>query len=198
MFGLKMATIYIDSREKISPESIVYPFKLVTMTKGDYAIVVDDTVMCIFERKTPSDYAASIKDGRIKNIEEKMLGAAAKVYIILEGPIVSDETEFGGIKYKTIRASMNRYTHYHNIHQMFTKDMNDTLKQILDIFNVVCNSNVDVARYPQTRRDHVIDSIIVAPLPPSYSSIVDSQPMPQIVGGGGLTPSPTPPKLSIF
>ena len=84
---------------------------------GDYAIEVEGRLVAVFERKTLKDYGASLKDNRHAN-KAKLLNArfasGCKIYYIIEGPLNPDyNSEYAGIKYKNILASIHEIGRAH-------------------------------------------------------------------------------------
>jgi len=81
-----------------------------TLTTADYALVTEDSVLEIFERKSLKDYSDSFKDGRHEN-KNKLLSMRDKtgclIYYVVEGIAPKDHSEkIHGIKYSAIEASM--------------------------------------------------------------------------------------------
>ena len=105
--------LIVDDRER---SVIIYLEKLIKckverITVGDYAFVYRGKVIMVVERKSLSDLAASIKDGRMEN-NEKLLSAQKKhgcqILYIIEGPAYphSDKT-FGRIPYKCLQGKLD-------------------------------------------------------------------------------------------
>lgn len=130
-----MYTLHVDDRERAVSEYLkMTNRKVERLTCGDYAIVYNNgtiqRIVDIIERKTLEDYAASIKDGRLSNME-KLLEARAhtgcNIKLIIEGPAFpDDETVFGGIPYKSIAASILNMQVRYNIIVLYTKSQYGT------------------------------------------------------------------------
>ena len=78
--------LIIDNRER-DLISILKPNNTANLDHGDIMITYDSQVFAIFERKTLSDLAASIKDGRYHNQKKALLESydTNKLYYIIEG-----------------------------------------------------------------------------------------------------------------
>lgn len=81
--------IVVDSNEASQkPELVeilvlhkgVNDYKIEPMEAGDI-----ETEECVFERKSPSDFAASIEDGRMREQLEKMAALDKNAYILIDG-----------------------------------------------------------------------------------------------------------------
>jgi ERCC4-type nuclease len=84
--------------------------KVKQITVGDYVLCCNWNVVCVIERKSLEDYAASIKDGRADN-KEKMLKlreeTGCTVMYIIEGPEFPKPNDmYGGIPWKYIESSI--------------------------------------------------------------------------------------------
>lgn len=137
---------------------------------GDFCFVVDGEIHTVFERKTLKDYAASIKDGRLANQREKMLEIRERtncnVIIILEGHLnPSPETQYGGIKFKSIESSCLHLMVRDKFHIHRTRNVAETIG-FLSRFCVSCrnlhqqrgsaNSHLLKERKPPTVVDRVL------------------------------------------
>lgn len=100
--------IIVDSRE---PDGVVETlvlhedikdFEVKELPEGD--IIVED---CIFERKTPSDFASSVEDGRMREQIEMLAGKKKEgmsPHILIEG----DMSDFAGLKHTNMPAKSLR------------------------------------------------------------------------------------------
>ena len=81
--------LHIDNRER-DLLGILCDLKLITsnLDLGDIIIKNGEITMAVFERKTWSDLAASLKDGRFVNQKRRLLEQydTCKLYYIIEGP----------------------------------------------------------------------------------------------------------------
>jgi hypothetical protein len=100
--------LIIDDREKKSldeyiPQTYQYPYEYKRVLHGDFHIVsaIDGRVLAIIERKTWKDLAASMKDGRIQNLEAILLMKQQHNFaciLIIEGRKPAPNTLVGKIK----------------------------------------------------------------------------------------------------
>ena len=107
------------------------------LTTGDYIITIENEKypLAVIERKTLSDFAASIKDKRHYNYEKllnlrKLTGC--KIYYIIEGNLekVNINTNIQGIKYFNIKSSCMSFQIKYDIHILYTKDIKETANQL--------------------------------------------------------------------
>ncbi len=66
-------------------DAIAHPVKMKGSIVGDLQIHTDTGELLIFERKSPSDYLASIRDGRRSNQAVEMLDKSQWSYVIITG-----------------------------------------------------------------------------------------------------------------
>ena len=116
---------------------------------GDIALLLNDVIIAVFERKTISDLSSSIKDGRYDN-KEKMIECrektACKLFFIIEGewwlfgkkPSKNEESLFGKkpskneeslglLPYSTLESSLFHLQMRDDIHIIHTKNVEDTI-----------------------------------------------------------------------
>ncbi len=135
-----MYKILVDYREnaiKSKLESIsLHPVEIIKLEVGDIQLFYNDTLLAVIERKTLTDYAASIKDGRMDN-KDKMIklrdvSEHCRLFFLIEGKAYkSKDIEFCKIKYSSILTSIFHLQIEHNIHTIRTFDHDDTCEQIL-------------------------------------------------------------------
>lgn len=113
---------------------------------GDYAIEVDGRLAAVLERKTLKDYGASFKDNRHANKAKLLnarIGSGCKIYYIIEGPLNPDyDTEYAGIKYKNILASVHDLMIKDSIFVIRTQDGQHTAREL----KMLCESHIRVER----------------------------------------------------
>lgn len=100
--------VVIDSNEASQkPELVeilvmhedVDDYRIEPLPEGD--IIIED---CMFERKTPSDFASSLQKGRLRDQVERMAGREHRPYILVEG----DMQDFGELEHTEIPAKSLR------------------------------------------------------------------------------------------
>lgn len=110
-----------------------------TLKIGDYMISIpvdanSSNILAIIERKTLSDYGASLKDSRAENINNLLAlrqETNCKIYYIVEGAINPGMDElFGGIAYSAMYANMTDIGIVHDIQVIRTKDKLGTAKSL--------------------------------------------------------------------
>ena len=80
-----------------------------------------------FERKTPSDYASSLMDGRLKGQVKKGVDAFDHFYILIEGDVSDFESlTHSNIPAKSLRGSVASFTARDGVPTVFCGDL-DTL-----------------------------------------------------------------------
>lgn len=117
-----------------------------TIEIGDYRIESENEILCIIERKTLKDYAASQKDGRHDN-KEKLVKlreeCGCKIMYIIEGPAnPSFDTEFAGIKYINILSSIRHLQIIQDIHIIRSVSGEQTarlLRHLCEMYSEMCN-----------------------------------------------------------
>lgn len=100
--------VIIDSNEASQKPKLVEVFALHEDT-DDYEIkpldegdiIIDN---CIFERKTPSDFASSLQEGRLRDQIERMAGHEEVPFVLIEG----DMNDFENLKHSDIPAKSLR------------------------------------------------------------------------------------------
>jgi ERCC4-type nuclease len=133
-----------------------------TLTVGDYVIMLDGVIEAVFERKTFSDYAASLKDDRMENLK-KMINLRVenpniKLYIILEGQHMPG-TKYSGITYETITESFDRKTLQYNLITMRTFDFEDTVNRLVKLDAYITKGVKTVEAVPNALKGQFIPSV---------------------------------------
>lgn len=130
--------LIVDDRErevtKFLPDVFGEQFKVQRITTGDFALMCNDAILAVFERKTLADYAASIKDGRHNNKEnliefKQQLGCDA-YYIVEHHCIPSLSTKIEGIPYKNISNSIIHLMVRDGIFVTMTKSAQNTAERL--------------------------------------------------------------------
>ena len=93
-----MVSLIVDNRESIK-ELINENIKNVSFENlelGDYQFKLNDKIFLIIERKTVTDYAASIIDARSREQKKRLLANKSNAHImyLVEGNILKDNTSF--------------------------------------------------------------------------------------------------------
>ena len=116
-------------------ESNGLKFRLKQMTIGDYALVFENKIIAVFERKTYTDYASSISDGRHSNVN-KLLNlreeCGCDIYYIIEGSAFPSPTRrFNNITYSAIESSIFHLMARDKIFMLYSKNNEETAKLLV-------------------------------------------------------------------
>lgn len=113
------------------------------ITVGDYAIRIGERILACIERKTLNDYGASIRDGRAAN-KMKMVDAQERsaaqgqvlhIYYVIEGDMYpKDDTQYGGVKYSSIRSSIRHLMTEYGIMIIRTRNEAETARELYELF----------------------------------------------------------------
>lgn len=136
--------LIIDDREKavfdyIEDLETKYDISVDRIETGDYCVIRDEKVILCIERKTWSDLAASIKDGRTKNIN-KMLSLREKTgchlfYLIEGSPFHAPTRKFSGIEFRSLLAHLDHCQLRDQISVVYVKAIADVIPRILILMN---------------------------------------------------------------
>ena len=105
------------------------------LTTGDYAIMINDKIASIIERKTIKDMSASLKDGRYNN-KQKLIdlrnetGCYVDFLIESSKPFASPNTKFAGIPFKTLESAILSMRIRDDFNIIYSKDQNHTAYMI--------------------------------------------------------------------
>lgn len=141
--------LHIDNRERELIHSSKFPnAKLSNLELGDIVIKYNGKTFAIFERKTLSDLAASIKDSRYKNQKKRLLENydVKKIYYIIEGDLdyaaaVLDpatlDIKINGISKNTLLSCIYNMSFRDHIQVFRTSCINETIALIQGVFKRV-------------------------------------------------------------
>jgi ERCC4-type nuclease len=86
--------------ETLALHEDVEDYEIKPLSEGDFIIGE-----CMFERKTPSDFASSLQEGRLRDQVERMAGSEMTPFILIEGNMEDyDELEHTDIGSKSLRG----------------------------------------------------------------------------------------------
>ncbi len=135
-----MSKLLIDDREGAVYKNHAVEFKGVShevmrITSGDYMVVRDGVVLAIIERKSLSDFASSIRDGRSENIR-KLIDFRAKtncrIIFLIEGKLNPKQNDtFSNFTYKSIESAIFHLIIRDNVCVLRTADALDTAQQLV-------------------------------------------------------------------
>lgn len=115
---------------------------------GDYAIMQDDHILFIIERKSWNDLSASIKDGRTKNID-KLISlreqTGCKIFYLIEGKARNSPTKrFARIPYKSLQAHLDHLIIRDNIFIIHSLSEEDTVTRLIEFCTNYLSLNIPV------------------------------------------------------
>ena len=152
---LKVAMeLHIDNRERelirelISDHSFdTFNTKLSNLELGDIVIKYNGKTFAIFERKTLSDLAASIKDSRYKNQKNRLLENydVKQIYYIIEGGLdyaesAQADVKINGISKNTLLSCIYNMAFRDHIQVFRTTTINETMALIQGVFKRVSDN----------------------------------------------------------
>ena len=128
--------LYIDNRERSLSEvltGIGVSYILNPLDIGDIDILGAHGQRFLFERKTPSDLAASLRDGRFKSQKDRLLGVLQRepstaVAYILEGQLSENNSQRinGRVTVGTLRSLLNTIQLRYRIPVISTRNVKGT------------------------------------------------------------------------
>ena len=108
---------------------------------GDFIIENNEEPMLIIERKTLSDLASSIKDGRYSNQKIELMNKfnRSTIYYIIEGKFdySDNNVSFNGLDKKTLIGSVLNTMIRDDIKVFTTTNIEDTYNLLINIYNRV-------------------------------------------------------------
>ena len=136
--------IVIDDREqKVIPFFNGYnmppniTFNVARINHGDYSIIYKNHILFVIERKTWTDLASSLRDGRKEN-NKKLLKIREEtkcqlIYLIEGNPIPSSNKVFSRVPYKALRSHLDHLAFRDGIHMVYSKDTEHTVERIVEL-----------------------------------------------------------------
>lgn len=88
-----------------------------TLSEGD--IRIQD---CLFERKTPSDFASSLQEGRLREQVERMGGRKVQSFLLIEGDMSDFDSLHSNIDSKSLRGMIASIAARNRIQVIFCSD----------------------------------------------------------------------------
>lgn len=142
-------TLIIDDRERavfphLKAELIDVPYRISRINVGDYAAVMgNEKLIAVFERKTYEDFASSIKDGRYLN-KQDLIDARNRtgctIYYIVEGKAFPNATDtFERFPYSTIESAIDHLIMRDGFQVIFTRDTQHTIARLNRFMKSMCS-----------------------------------------------------------
>lgn len=118
----------VDYRERAMPLETEHGHQVGALEVGDFRIDGPCGLAVLAERKSISDFAASIKDGRYREQKVRMLGAGARrVVYIVEGELDwGSQVHVGGLDAEALRTAVLKLGLVQGITVLRTADAGDT------------------------------------------------------------------------
>jgi crossover junction endonuclease MUS81 len=154
----------VDNRENIHQQlSDNVKITLKNMDVGDYLFNYNDIPVLIIERKTIEDYASSIKDGRYREQKERLINnyPLDKILYLVEGDLTKNNCSFrfNKVSKYNIYSSIINCLLRDNIKVFHTKDKNETVDFLLNIYKKIEKQGVDFINDVNLQQDNLIQSI---------------------------------------
>ena len=130
--------LIVDNRENIKEilQNKIENVEFKNLCIGDYCFRVDSEDFLIIERKTISDYAASIRDGRNREQKKRLKSQSVKFIYLVEGNLTKDNSSFSynKINKDTIVSSIINTIIRDDIQVFHTHDITETIFFIESIY----------------------------------------------------------------
>lgn len=154
--------LLIDNREKIK-DSFKHPELNIIYTNlilGDYLYRIDGADAIIIERKTIEDYAASIKDGRLREQKARLLSNYSKSQIIylVEGDISLNNNSFAynKVSKETLISSIVNTMLRDGINVFHTCDIAETVFFIQTLYKKLRKQGTSFMKKSYSHEDTII------------------------------------------
>lgn len=134
--------------------------KYENMDIGDLRIEYNNKLICIFERKTIEDFAASIKDGRYREQKQRLIDNCSKEKIIylIEGDLTSNNSSysFNKVSKDTIYSSIINLYLRDNINMFHSNSVSETIEFILQFYKKIDKQGLDFLNNKSTYQENLL------------------------------------------
>lgn len=176
--------IIVDDREKAiipflneltAKYNIIY--KVQRNQTGDYAIVYKENILLLIERKTWTDLAASMRDGRKENVK-KLLNlreqTGCKIAYLIEGDATPSFTKkYGRLPIKNLRAHLDHLMFRDDIHILYSKNEEYTAERLFELAQNYLSTkeltkkldNKALIKHAEDKHAEITDEIVGGALP---------------------------------
>lgn len=141
--------LQIDYREHVIIDLIKVgdftEYETINLPIGDFVIKKNDEIVLVIERKTINDLCASITDGRYSEQKQRLIesvGDPSKIIFIIEGKKI--QSKFSRIPVKTMNSAIINLIFKHNFKVIFTETSDDTLENVVLLYNKVKNNELEL------------------------------------------------------
>lgn len=106
-----LVSILIDNREPewVQELDFAAPKQVALLPAGDAMVATTDNQILLIERKTPEDFLASIRDGRLLNQALAMREQTPWAYLVITGPLIPDGEGWvngTGWRYESVQGAL--------------------------------------------------------------------------------------------
>jgi len=135
-----MVSLIVDNRENIKEilkqQTKITNISFENLLIGDYCFKIDNEPFLIIERKTITDYASSIKDGRNREQKKRLLSQKAYKLYLVEGNLSKNNSSFcyNKVDKHTIISSIINTIIRDKINVFHTSDINETIFFIESVY----------------------------------------------------------------
>ena len=136
--NIKLTVDYRENKiiEKLKNTEIDFEMCIENLPIGDFIISKNDIIKLIIERKTFSDLASSIIDGRFREQKNRLIESDSNILYILEGQ--KNKTKMDG----PCNGAIQNLLFKHKINVLHTRDLQDTIDNILMMNKKIRNNEI--------------------------------------------------------
>jgi ERCC4-type nuclease len=161
-----MVSLIVDNRENIKEllEQKITNISFENLLIGDYCFKIDNEPFLIIERKTITDYAASIKDGRNREQKKRLLSQEVNKLYLVEGNLLKDNSSFryNKVDKHTIISSIINTIIRDKINVFHTSDINETIFFIESIYRKLEKQGKTFIEHKSTYSQDLINTVNVS------------------------------------
>jgi ERCC4-type nuclease len=163
---MSLVKFTIDNRETIKDDlkKIIPDAQCSNLEIGDYQYSVDNSLFLIIERKTISDYAASIKDHRNREQKKRLLGNKGNAFVLflVEGDLTSNNSSFryNKVDKNTIISSIVNTITRDNINVFHTSNKTETIFFLKSIYKKLSKQGLTFLNKKTTHSEDLVTTCI--------------------------------------
>ena len=160
-----MVKLVIDNRENIKDLLLekIEDATCENLEIGDYVFKIDDKPFLIIERKTVTDYAASIVDARSREQKKRLIAnkESAKILYLVEGDLTKDNQSFkyNKIDKHTIVSSIINTMYRDELQVFHTSNLMETIFFIESIHKKLTKQGVTFLESKSTYESDLINTV---------------------------------------
>lgn len=167
-----MLQLIIDNREKNSQSLYNSLSHLIddkssiiidTLPVGDYQFSIDNNIILVIERKTITDYASSIKDGRNREQKGRLLSAypKSKILYLIEGDLTQNNSSyrFNNVNKDTIFSAIFNTILRDGIQVFHTSNNSETIEVITSLYKKLQKQGITfIEEQKESYDDNLLDT----------------------------------------